>query len=113
MHLVWAASNLLLLWYVPCTMTNTKLERQERDVAFARLLEEIRGERLVKRGLHGEIAAARRRKGLTQAELARRVGTTQAAIARLERHGALPRMRTLQRLADALGARLVVKLEFD
>ena len=94
-------------------MTNTKLEREERDAAFARLLEEMRGERPARRGLHGEIAAARRRKGLTQAELARRLGTTQAAIARLERDGALPRMRTLQRLAEALGAKLVVRLEID
>jgi ribosome-binding protein aMBF1 (putative translation factor) len=94
-------------------MIKTKLERDERDAAFARLLDEMRGGRHTTSGLNEEIASARRRMGLTQAELARRIGTTQASIARLERDGAMPRMRTLQRLAEALGARLVVKLEID
>jgi ribosome-binding protein aMBF1 (putative translation factor) len=67
----------------------------------------------VKRGLHGEIVAARVRRGWTQEELAHRTGTTQSAIARLESGQAQPRMRTLQKLAEALGARLVVRLEVD
>jgi len=41
---------------------------------------------------------ARREAGLTQTELARRLGTTQAAVARLERPGANPTFKTLQRV---------------
>jgi uncharacterized protein len=46
---------------------------------------------------------ARRRAGLTQEQLAKRIGTTQAAITRLERGRFLPSLRTLQRLAGVLG----------
>ncbi|MDX6275820.1 MAG: hypothetical protein QOJ92_3030 [Frankiales bacterium] len=44
--------------------------------------------------------------GLTQAELAQRMGTTQSAIARME--GSRPSLDTLERLAAAVGAELVV-----
>ncbi len=58
------------------------------------------------------IAELRERCGLTQAELARKVGTTQAGISRLEN----PNYRnysltTLEKVANALGARLKVELE--
>jgi len=46
--------------------------------------------------------------GLTQAELARRMGTTQSAIARIEGGGTRPTLVTLERLAAAVGAELVV-----
>lgn len=46
--------------------------------------------------------------GLTQAELAARMGTTQSAIARMEGGGARPTLETLERLAAAIGAELVV-----
>ena len=46
--------------------------------------------------------------GLTQAELATRMGTTQSAIARMEGGGARPTLETLERLASAIGAELVV-----
>lgn len=45
---------------------------------------------------------ARRRKGLTQAELARMVGTTQQTIARWETDGAAPPLSALTNLASAL-----------
>jgi transcriptional regulator with XRE-family HTH domain len=57
-----------------------------------------------------EISAARARSGLTQAEIAKRMGTTQSAVARLETER-LPSLRTLKRYAEAVGARLVVRLE--
>jgi ribosome-binding protein aMBF1 (putative translation factor) len=66
-----------------------------------------------KSGLHSDIAVTRRRRGWTQDELARRTGTTQSAIARLESGQIQPRLRTLRKLAEALGARLVVRLEVD
>lgn len=46
--------------------------------------------------------------GLTQAELARRMGTTQSAIARMEGGGTRPTLETLEKLASAVGADLVV-----
>jgi ribosome-binding protein aMBF1 (putative translation factor) len=58
----------------------------------------------------GQVAERRQRLGLSQAELARRCGTTQSAIARLEGGGRPPRIDTLLRIADALGADLVVEL---
>lgn len=61
-----------------------------------------------------EIARLRRLRGLTQAELARRVGTQQPAIARIEQGHTLPSLRTLLRIARALDARLYIYLEpFD
>jgi transcriptional regulator with XRE-family HTH domain len=46
--------------------------------------------------------------GLTQAELAARMGTTQSAIARMEGGGTRPTLATLEKLAAAVGAELVV-----
>lgn len=57
-----------------------------------------------------QVCEARARSGLTQAEIAKRMGTTQSAVARLETER-LPSLRTLKRYAEAVGARLVVKLE--
>jgi len=57
-----------------------------------------------------ELIAARGRAGLTQGEVAQRMGTTQSVIARLE-GGRMPSIRTLQRYAQAVGARAVVHLE--
>lgn len=58
------------------------------------------------------IREIRERLGLTQAQLAKRIGTSQSTIARLEDTDyegySLP---TLQRIADALKCRLVVKFE--
>jgi len=58
-----------------------------------------------------ELIAARVRAGLTQEQLAQRMGTTQSAIARLESGQRMPGVRTLERLAQATGTRLVVRLE--
>jgi transcriptional regulator with XRE-family HTH domain len=53
---------------------------------------------------------ARRRAGLTQAQLAERLGTTQAAVARLERPGANPTISTLERAVSAAGQYLDARL---
>ena len=58
-----------------------------------------------------ELIAARARAGLTPGEVAQRMGTTQSVIARLEGGGRMPSMRTMQRYAQAVGARAVVHLE--
>lgn len=58
------------------------------------------------------IAELREKSGLTQAELARKVGTTQAGISRLENPNYRNySMRTLEKVANALRARLRVELE--
>jgi transcriptional regulator with XRE-family HTH domain len=49
---------------------------------------------------------ARTDAGLTQSELARRLGTSQPAIVKLERPGANPTVRTLDRALRASGHRL-------
>lgn len=58
-----------------------------------------------------ELVAARARAGLTQADVAARMGTTQSVIARLEGGKRQPSMRTVQRYAQAIGCRAVVRLE--
>ena len=58
-----------------------------------------------------ELIAARARAGLTQGEVAQRMGTTQSVVARLESGRRAPSMRSVQRYAQAVGARAVVHLE--
>jgi len=57
-----------------------------------------------------ELIAARARAGLTQAAVAQRMGTTQGAVACLEGGKATPSLRSVQRYAQAVGARAVVHL---
>jgi transcriptional regulator with XRE-family HTH domain len=52
------------------------------------------------------IRAARAEAKLTQAQLARRLGTSQPAIVKLERPGANPTVRTLDRVLRATGHHL-------
>ncbi len=46
--------------------------------------------------------------GITEADLAARMGTTQSAIARMEGGGTRPTLETLEKIASAIGADLVV-----
>ena len=59
-----------------------------------------------------EVLKARKKSGLTQAELAEKIGTSQSAIARLEStsSGHSPSISTLQKYARALGCKLQIKL---
>jgi len=57
------------------------------------------------------VRAARRRAGVSQAELAARSGTSQPAIARLEKGQVSPTVITLDRIARALGTDLVIDFE--
>ena len=57
------------------------------------------------------IVEARKRAGLTQAEVARRTGTTQSAIARLERGENEPSWDRVTRIARACGLALTVTLD--
>ena len=57
-----------------------------------------------------QVAAQRRARDLSQAELAELTGTTQSAIARLEAGGRPPRIDTLLRIGEALDCELIVEL---
>ena len=53
---------------------------------------------------------ARNKKGMTQAEIAKRAGTTQSAIARFEAGRTNPTLEFASRLSRALGAKLEIQL---
>ena len=50
-----------------------------------------------------EIRAARKRKGLTQKQLAEKMGVTETYISQYERGLRQPKPETVKRIADALG----------
>jgi transcriptional regulator with XRE-family HTH domain len=58
------------------------------------------------------IIEQRARKKMTQDEMAEKAGIPQSTVSRIERltHG-LPKLATLKKIAEALDARLVIKLE--
>jgi len=64
----------------------------------------------MRRPVWGLIREARRRAGLSQAELAARVGTSQPAIARYERARSMPDLSTLNRIVEACGYELRLEL---
>jgi len=57
------------------------------------------------------ILEARVKRGMTQEKLAQKIGTKQSAIARLESENANPSIGFLQKLAEALGKKLVIRFE--
>jgi len=61
--------------------------------------------------LASAVIDVRNRAGLTQEALARKMGTTQPVVARLESGRTRPSMRTLERLAEATGSRLLISFE--
>ena len=82
------------------------LLRQRGPEAFARY-ERTRTSIMV----GSAVRAARRRAGVSQAELAERAGTSQPSIARLEKGQVSPTVITLDRIARALGTDLVIDFE--
>lgn len=59
--------------------------------------------------LISQLIEARRKKGFTQEELARRMGTKQSAIARVESGNANPSIGFLEKVAFALGSKLTIQ----
>lgn len=90
------------------TKTNFDLyvEEQLRDPEFALLLKKAERDW----DLALAIAFARQDAGLSQKQLAARVGTTQQQISRLERPGYRGSLTTLERVAQALGLEVEIKL---
>lgn len=57
------------------------------------------------------ILEARVKKHMTQESLAKKIGTKQSAIARIESGRANPSVSFLQKLAEALGKKLIIRFE--
>ena len=57
-----------------------------------------------------QIARLRIQRGLTQARLAEMAGTRQPSIARLENGSSFPSLSFLQRIADALNAKIEIRI---
>ena len=81
-------------------------DEQMQDPEFVAALQEVEPEFQAAR----EVLRLRLAAGLTQKELAERVGTQQASISRLERASYKPNLGFLQRVAEALNARLEIRL---
>src|SRR6202158_4310099 len=92
------------------SMKNPGLQRLERKVDELGLRREVEDE-LARILIEQKIAALRRRRGLTQAALAKRSGVSQPMIAQIE-SGKLNNLtlKTLARTARALGASLKIDL---
>ncbi len=58
-----------------------------------------------------EIIEARRKMGLTQEELAKKIGTKQSAIARVESGNANPTVDFLEKVASALDSNLTIQFK--
>jgi transcriptional regulator with XRE-family HTH domain len=84
-------------------------ERRARDDAFEELMASVNADWAMRR----EMKLARRRAGLSQREMAERMGTKHSVIARLEQGRSLPTIKTLRRIAQVTGSRLVVRLKAE
>lgn len=61
--------------------------------------------------LISKLIGARLKKGLTQAELAKKVGTKQSAISRLESGDANPSFLFLEKITAAMGRELIIEIK--
>ena len=88
------------------TKFNGFLQEQLQDPEFRKEYEALQPEHAVVQA----IIDARKNAGLTQKELSERTGIAQGDISKLENGNANPSIRTLQRLAAAMG--MTLKVEF-
>ncbi len=89
------------------TKLKTLHERWSKDPAYRKAYDQLEEEF----ALAAAIAEARGKAGLTQEEVAQRMHTTQSNIARLEAGRTTPSTRTLEKFAEAVGARLKISFE--
>ena len=85
---------------------NDFLQEQLQDPEFRKEYEALQPKHAVVQA----IIDARKNAGLTQKELSERTGIAQGDISKLENGNANPSIRTLQRLAAAMG--MTLKVEF-
>ena len=88
------------------TNFNDYLTQQMKDPAFNKAYEQLEPEFAIIQA----IIDARKSAGITQNELSQKSGIAQGDISKLENGNANPSIKTLQRLAAALGKTL--KIEF-
>lgn len=79
-------------------------EQIKKDPRMASALEEAR----IQVRLAVMIAQLREKRGLSQRDLAEKTGFKQPQIARIESGDYLPTLETLWKLADVLGARVII-----
>lgn len=92
--------------------TDNAIEILRREREKDPELQELYEEEKIKYQIALAIRELREESGLTQEDLAKRIGTSQSTIARLEDTDYEGySLQTLQRIADALKCRLVVRLE--
>ena len=89
------------------TKFNDFLQEQLLDPEFRAEYEALQPEHAIMQA----IIDARKGAGITQKELSERAGIAQGDISKLENGNANPSIRTLQRLADAMG--MTLKIEFQ
>ena len=80
--------------------------RWSEDPGFVQAFESLKPEFAIAH----ELISARRRAGLSQAAVARKMHTTQSAVARLEGGAKLPAMSSLQKYARAVRHRIELRL---
>ena len=85
---------------------NDFLQEQLQDPEFRKEYEALQPEHAIIQA----IIDARKTAGLTQKELSERAGIAQGDISKLENGNANPSVKTLQRLANAMG--MTLKIEF-
>ena len=78
-----------------------------KDPEYSRAYEELEPEFQIARAL----IDARVKKKMTQAEIAKKAGTKQPVISRLEGAQGSPSLSLIKRIAKALNARLIFRLE--
>ncbi len=90
-------------------LTNWKTYEKQllKDKTFQEEAKKVEYEYLLAKS----VIDARRRKHLTQAELAEKMGTKQPVISRIESGNFKPSFSLLERIANALGAELIVRLK--
>ena len=90
-----------------CVSSMGQLRKKwQKDPEFRKVYDALEPEFAVAR----QLITARKRAGLSQSEVARRMGTTQSSVARLESGQRLPAMSSIRRYASAIGHRLEVRL---
>lgn len=77
-----------------------------RDEAFKREYDKL----TLRYAVISQVIAARIKKGMTQADVAKKVGTKQSSIARLEGGSVNPSLDFLEKIAGVLGIKLTVHL---
>lgn len=99
-------NNFVIISVVMTTVSKTTFqdwqEQQEQDPDFVAESLELE--------IGYQIARLRILQGLTQEELAERVGTRQPSIARLESGRSLPSLSFLEKIADALDAKMEIRI---